>query len=511
MLFGRCTVACGLAAFCSLATGTVIPRYFQTEPISRRDLPLGTIQMELGSMLSKHAAIFGPSDPRWEMATERYSTHAIPRVQVVTQPGVESDIPKIVKYCNENSIEFMVVNQAHARAYSVGNFDGMEIDMALLRDIKIQPDKKSAWFQGGTFDGQVIDYLWDRGFITMTGSCSCVGMMGPGLGGGHGRLEGYYGLISDNLININLVLADGSAIQVNETSYPDLLWGIKGAGHNFGIVTSFELKIYPHGAPLWHYHNYIWTQDRLETVFEELNNLHKNGSTPLPMAVEFGYFTFNSTISQTEPVISWTFGYRGTARDAEKLLAPFNKIGAAWDESGDVPYSQIPDVQGTGLNGPLCVNNMTHITSTANLQVFNVTIERQIYETYVKWVKKYPEFNTAEITHEGYSNKAIRNFNPDDSAFPSRYDNHLVLFDMVIPHGSNLREPAQAFADEVRDLWNAGQPTRPPTAYVNYANGFEGVTEIYGPEAWRLEKLRGLKAKYDPHNRFRFYIPIITN
>ena len=70
-------------------------------------------------------------------------------------------------------------------------------------------------------------------------------MMGPGLGGGHGRYQGLYGLISANLVNLNVVLADGSEVRVNETSHPDLWWGMQGAGHNFGIVTSFEMKIYP--------------------------------------------------------------------------------------------------------------------------------------------------------------------------------------------------------------------------------------------------------------------------
>lgn len=75
-------------------------------------------------------------------------------------------------------------------------------------------------------------------------------MLGPGLGGGHGPLEGVYGLISDNFRQLNVVLANGTAITVNETSHAGLLWGMKGAGHNFGIVTSFELNIFPRGPDL---------------------------------------------------------------------------------------------------------------------------------------------------------------------------------------------------------------------------------------------------------------------
>lgn len=66
--------------------------------------------------------------------------------------------------------------------------------------------------------------------LSATGACACVGMMGPGLGGGHGRYQGQYGLISDNLVNLNVVLADGSSIRVNETEHADLWWSVSSEG-----------------------------------------------------------------------------------------------------------------------------------------------------------------------------------------------------------------------------------------------------------------------------------------
>lgn len=223
-----------------------------------------------------------------------------------------------VKYCDDNSIEFFAINRGHARTYSVGAFKGLMIDMKQLLSIDLQPDQKTAWFQGGVYDGQVMQYLWDRGLVASmtpsrltyssatkcanktqaTGSCDCVGMMGPGLGGGHGRHEGLYGMISDNLVQLNVVLANGTAIVVNETSHPDLLWAMKGAGHNFGIVTSFQLKVWPREVELWHYHNYVWTEDKLEALFEEANKIHKDGNTPVNLALNFNSFTVNKTISE---------------------------------------------------------------------------------------------------------------------------------------------------------------------------------------------------------------------
>lgn len=127
-------------------------------------------------------------------------------------------------------------------------------------------------------------------------------MMGVALGGGHGRLNGQYGLVMDGIIHYNVVLADGTELGVNETSHPDLLWGLKGAGHNFAIVTSVEKEIYPRGGDTWHLHTYTWTQDKLETVFETLNEFHTSweGTTPPKMGVNFGSIIMNREISETE-------------------------------------------------------------------------------------------------------------------------------------------------------------------------------------------------------------------
>lgn len=126
--------------------------------------------------------------------------------------------------------------------------------------------------------------------------------MGAGLGGGHGVYEGQYGLVADNFLHLNVVLANGSAIGVNETSHPDLWWAMRGAGHNFGIVTSAEMKLYPRNIDTWHYHNYWWTGDKLETVLKAINKLaaKDHGSTPPLLGFNAGQYAMNSSISETE-------------------------------------------------------------------------------------------------------------------------------------------------------------------------------------------------------------------
>jgi FAD/FMN-containing dehydrogenase len=123
--------------------------------------------------------------------------------------------------------------------------------------------------------------------------------MGPGLGGGHGRYQGFYGLIIDGLISMNVVLADGSAITISNTSHPDLWWAMRGAGHNFGIVTSFHAEIHKRTVDEWYITEFVFTQDQLESVFEVLNSQQQNGGQPKEL-MNYGVFTWASEFSTTE-------------------------------------------------------------------------------------------------------------------------------------------------------------------------------------------------------------------
>lgn len=145
-----------------------------------------------------------------------------------------------------------------------------------------------------------LNLLTLRASCLATGSGGCVGLLGPGLGGGLGRYQGQYGLISDNFLSLNVVLANGTTVVVNAFSHSDLFWAMKGAGHNFGIVTSAYIKIYPKAASTWHYHNYVWSQEQLETVFEALNKFQGKGQIPALMGVNFGQFSIDPTINATE-------------------------------------------------------------------------------------------------------------------------------------------------------------------------------------------------------------------
>jgi FAD/FMN-containing dehydrogenase len=129
-----------------------------------------------------------------------------------------------------------------------------------------------------------------------------VGYLGPGLGGGHGWLQGHYGLVSDQYVSLNVVLGNGSLITVDDSS--ELFWALKGAGHNFGVVTSVTSKIYDIQYPNYALETLIFSGDQVEAVYQTANEQWLTGGTAQPVGL-----------------INWSYWYFDPAIDAEKVRA----------------------------------------------------------------------------------------------------------------------------------------------------------------------------------------------
>ncbi|KAK8071484.1 FAD-binding domain-containing protein [Apiospora hydei] len=502
---------CGLAALPSLAAA--LPRPSCPDGLSkqtRAELTMQQVQQELGVLISPGSHIYSAEDQEFKELTLRYQAFMPPKIKLVVQVGKEEDVSAVISYADRNSVDFYVVNRGHGLPVSQGKFNGIQIDVGLLQNITISEDGTYGLFQGGTFDQQVIDYLWERGYVTTTGSCACVGMLGPGLGGGHGRLQNKHGLISDNMLKINAVLANGTAITVSADSHPDLFWAMQGAGHNFAAVTSFELKIYPRGPETWYHKTYIFTEDKLERLFELLNVVDEEKNQTSHM-LNFGFYFWNQAFDTNKPVIQWDFTYIGPQADVEAKLAPFDNLGPVNVTDANIPYPEILPATGTGLDDPMCALGLNHVVGTAGTQLYNVTTQRQIFDHFVDKSAAYPGLAGTFVVMESYGVNGVVAKDPASSAFPMRDDYLLLQISVNYAPDASLDAAAVQWAREAVDMWNQGQLTRRPTTYVNYGLGDESLESIYGYEPWRLERLLSLKKAYDPHNKFRYYVPLIRD
>ncbi|KAF9728934.1 hypothetical protein PMIN06_010360 [Paraphaeosphaeria minitans] len=468
-------------------------------------LTVKDLERELLPRLSESAVLYAEDDPRFKEATARWQWYKAPTVNLVVEASTDEDVSEIVKYANSQNVPFLAVNTGHGSTATLGKFNGIQISLNQLRQIDIQPGGDSAIFGGGVYGGPVIEDLWEKGYVTNTGSCGCVGLLGPGLGGGHGRLQGLYGLISDGFVNLNVVLADGTLVHVSPRSHKDLFWCMKGAGHNFGIVTSFEAKIYPRKVDTWFSKICSFTEDKLERFHELLNEL--SDKQP-PELIHWTLYWNDPDVSTTEPVIHWSFEYIGSEEAARPYFEPFDELGPVSCRSASLPYPKIPQNEGTSAQDPICGKGLQHMQFDAGLVKYNVTAQRAIYNLFAEKVKHDPSLEYSFIVMEGYSLQGVDNVDPAESAFALRDDKLLVAINVQYPPNPSLDDFAIEWGKQTRKLFNDGQPGRRPTTYINYAFGDEPMEAVYGYEPWRLEKLRGLKKKYDPHGRFSYFNPI---
>lgn len=114
-------------------------------------------------------------------------------------------------------------------------------------------------------------------FTIATGLCECTSVAGPLLGGGHGFLQGQYGYVLDNLVSARVVTASGELVEVSAVKNSDLFWALRGAGHNFGIMTSFEMKIYDIPSN-WTAYSIVFASDKTEALFDLVNKFEEPSS-----------------------------------------------------------------------------------------------------------------------------------------------------------------------------------------------------------------------------------------
>jgi FAD/FMN-containing dehydrogenase len=230
-------------------------------------------------------------------------------------------VNKII-YANANNKPFHAISGAHAiTAYLNKVENAVGIFMRGMDNITITKNGDTALIGGGILNGDVLDYLWAHKKQTMTTACACVGYISPILGGGHGWNQGRYGLAADQLVSARMVLANGTAVTVNADRNPDLFWAIRGAGHNFGIVTRAEIKIYDRKPSLdqWTVDVFYFTHDKMEEVVGIANTWLESTNRPVRLD-HYIMFYFDTKVDpvNVRPIISYDVGCNDSDLTADR-------------------------------------------------------------------------------------------------------------------------------------------------------------------------------------------------
>ncbi|PPJ57765.1 hypothetical protein CBER1_00230 [Cercospora berteroae] len=481
------------------------------------------IAADLKPFLSEHAVVVLPGDKEeWGRLTARSSGPKIsPGYLAIVEVAAEEDVQNVIHYANLKGLPFLAVSTGHAWAPAVNDLqNGIQISMRKLQSVKVDDSGNTATVGGGATQNTTLKALAKAGKRTVHGLCECTSVIGPALGGGHSMLQGQHGFSADNIVSARLILANSTAITVSPTSHPELFWGLRGAGHNFGIVTSFQTKVYdvpsgPHG--LWTLTILTFSPSTLERFFKTWNDLETTYPDPKGLLVLDAMFNRNPLVDPTNnPMITLIIAHEGSNPIANDYISAFQTLNPTFStQESSIPWELIHDKMGLG-DPPVCQLNWNlYGVTSPSLRKWNVTNMRENWGFYEDFTKEHEFLRGSFYLLESYGRGKAMDLGMLELNAVAREERetHILPALMLIWEGGEEaeQEAAGKVADRARALMKQGVAGAPHHTYVNYAkgDGTESLEDMYGRDAQRLRRLRSLKRKWDPENRFGFNAPLI--
>ena len=422
-----------------------------------------------------------PDDDGYDAARRVWNGMIDRRPALIARCAGAGDVMAAVRFARECELLVSIKGGGHNITGNAVCEGGLMIDLSTMKGMRVDPVNRTVRAQAGLNWGEFNRETQAFGLATTGGVVSTTGIAGLTLGGGLGWLMSKHGLSCDNLLSADIVTADGRFLTASAEQNPDLFWGLRGGGGNFGVVTSFEYQLHPVGPVLAGMLIYPRQQSR------EVLRFYREYARAC--SDELTAFAAMMTSPEGGPVVAVLVGYIGDLAEGEKLLAPVRKFGTPLaDTIGPMSYVELNSL----LDAAVPYGGVQRYWKSSFLkelgdEVLDIMIDRA-------------ETMRAPMSMVGFFHMhgAATRVDRDATAYSLRDDQW--DYDVI----SQWMDPAES-PDHVgwtREYWTAVEPYATGEVYVNHLDA-EEAGRLRGAYTRNYDKLVALKNKYDPTNLFR--------
>ena len=411
------------------------------------------------------------------------------RPALVVRPVSVADVQAAVRFGRDRDLEVAVRGGGHSAVGHSTSDGGLVIDMGRMDAVTVDAERRLAVAGGGALLGSLDIAAQEHGLVCPVGVVGHTGVAGLTLGGGVGRLQRNFGLTIDSLRAVELVTADGRIVRATAEDEPDLFWGLRGAGANFGVATSLELELHPFDGTL-HRGVHIWPASDVHEVWATFRDWAAVAPETIAAIFTVGLGETNADDPDAiagRPVAIVSYNHSGSADDVERDIAPLLR-GPKAAKVTSTSEAYLTAQRSSDLT-------MAWGSRTAILGGFVADCTEAVLDAFVEHVDGVPWDASISVTMMG---GAIDRVEDGDAAFTGRRH----PFDVSPDTSWSDPRDDEANLAWVRDAMAIVEPSLLPGRYINELSD-EGphVTQAsYGP---KLGRLRDLKRAWDPENVFR--------
>lgn len=424
--------------------------------------------------------IITPDDERYEQARRVWNALIDKRPALIARPRTPADVSACVRFARAQRLPVAVRGGAHSVAGRGTCDDGLVIDFADMKTVTVDPAAKTAIAEPGAKWQDFDRETQAHGLATTGGTVGDTGIAGLTLGGGFGWLEGRFGMTVDNLLAADVVLANGERVRATERDHPDLFWGLRGGGGNFGVVTSLTYRLHEVG-PMIIGGLVIHPFSRAAEALKFYNDFMSTAPDELVAAAVL------MTAPDGNKACGIAVAYPGDLAEGGRIVLPIKQFGSpVLDVIGPMPYL----AQQAMLEQAMPPNLLNYWKAE-----FVREVSSDVIAVAVDAFSRVPSPISSMLLFpiRGAASRVATTA----TAFPHRTGYHLGIYSLWKDPTENVPNIGW-----VRDTWTRMKPYVAGGVYVNELGEDEGADRVavaYGPN---YERLARIKAHYDPHNVF---------